>query len=110
MLREPKGKTRFLSLIEETKLVERLGPKYGPYARFAILTGLRQREQFFLEWSNVDLEKGLITLPMTKTGETQYIPLNEEAKGSCGLWIHGNDHCGYSRVKIQHDQLTHATL
>jgi hypothetical protein len=43
MLREPKGKTRYLSIEEETKLVEQLGPKYGPYARFAILTGLRKK-------------------------------------------------------------------
>ncbi len=81
MSREPKGKTRYLSIGEETKLVEQLGQKYGPYARFAILTGLRQKEQFHMEWSNVDLEKGFLTLPTTKAGETQYIPLNEEAKG-----------------------------
>jgi len=80
MLREPKGKTRCLSIEEETKLVEQLGPKYGPYARFAMLTGLRQREQFHMEWSNVDLEKGLLSLPLTKSGDVQYIPLNEEAK------------------------------
>ena len=80
MLREPKGKTRCLSIEEETKLLEQLGQKYGPYARFAMLTGLRQREQFHMEWSNVDLEKGLLTLPLTKSGDVQYIPLNEEAK------------------------------
>jgi integrase len=28
----------------------------------------------------VDLEKGLLTLPTTKAGETQYLPLNEEAQ------------------------------
>lgn len=80
MLRESKGRTRFLSVEEENKLVASLGPMYGPYARFAILTGLRQLEQFKLEWSNVDLERGILTLPITKAGEVQYLPLNEEAK------------------------------
>ncbi len=80
MLRESKGRTRFLSPEEEGKLIESLGPVYGPYARFAILTGLRQLEQFRLEWSHVDLERGLLTLPVTKAGDCQYLPLNEEAK------------------------------
>jgi len=80
MFREPKGRTRYLSVEEEAKLIEQLGPKSGTYTRFAILTGLRQREQFHMEWAHVDLEKGLVTLPTTKAGETQYIPLNEEAK------------------------------
>lgn len=79
-LRESKGRTRFLSVEEEAKLVEALGPVYGPYARLAILTGLRQAEQFRLEWSHVDLERGLLTLPITKAGDCQYLPLNEEAK------------------------------
>ncbi|HBP87598.1 MAG TPA: tyrosine-type recombinase/integrase [Nitrospirales bacterium] len=80
MLRESKGRIRFLSVEEEAKLLEQMGPIYGPYARFAILTGLRQLEQFRLEWSHVDLERGLLTLPVTKAGDCQYLPLNKEAK------------------------------
>lgn len=79
-MREPKGRVRFLSQEEEAKLLAALGPVYAPYARFAILTGLRQAEQFRLEWAHVDLEQGLVMLPVTKAGETQYLPLNEEAK------------------------------
>ena len=65
MLRESGGRTRFLSSQEEAKLLERMG-EFSPHVRFAILTGLRQREQFRLEWGNVDLERGLLTLPITK--------------------------------------------
>lgn len=79
MLRESKGRIRFLSPEEEAKLVEQLGPTYGPYARLAILTGMRQQEQFRLEWSNVDFERGMVALPHTKAGEIQYVPLNDEA-------------------------------
>jgi len=33
-----------------------------------------------MEWANVDLEMGFITLPETKAGGVQYAPLNKEAK------------------------------
>ena len=80
MFKEPKGKTRFLSFEEEyKKLYPELGTMYAPWARLAILTGLRQEEQFTLRWSQIDLERGLITLPTTKAGDCQYLPLNEEA-------------------------------
>ncbi|GMV50490.1 MAG: hypothetical protein AMXMBFR67_20330 [Nitrospira sp.] len=74
------GKTRFLTPEEETRLLEKLGPIYAPWARLAILTGLRLSEQFKLRWADVDLERGLITLPETKAGKVQYVRLNEEAR------------------------------
>jgi integrase len=79
MYKEPKGKTRFLSMEDERRLLEKLGPVHGPWARLAILTGLRQSEQFKLQWKDVDLERGLLTLLVTKAGGVQYAPLNEEA-------------------------------
>lgn len=79
MYKEPKGKTRFLSMDEESILLKQLGPIYGPWARLAILTGLRQAEQFQLQWKDVDLERGILTLPTTKAGGVQYAHLNEEA-------------------------------
>jgi len=74
------GKTRFLSMDEETLLLETLGTPYRTWARLAILTGLRQGEQFRLKWTEVDVERGIITLPQTKAGRCQYALLNEEAK------------------------------
>lgn len=74
------GRTRFLSLNEEQILMERLGTTYAPWARLAILTGMRQGEQFGLTWQDLDLDRGFITLPDTKAGMVQYVHLNEEAK------------------------------
>jgi len=74
------GRTRFLSLDEERTILEKLGPIYAPWARLAILTGMRQGEQFNLKWQDLNLEQGFITLPDTKAGMVQYIPLSEEAK------------------------------
>ena len=74
------GKTRFLSPTEEGALLGKLGPIYSPWARLAILTGLRLGEQFKLRWTDVDLDQGLITLPETKAGKVQYARLNDAAK------------------------------
>ena len=79
-LPEPETKTRLLTPEEEARLLTAIGPTLAPWVRFAILTGLRQREQLTMEWANVDLELGIITLPETKAGGVQYAPLNEEAK------------------------------
>lgn len=78
--REPKGRVRHLSREEEAVLLTALGPAFGPWARFAILTGLRQAEQFRLEWKHVDLERGILTLPETKAGHVQYVQLSGEAQ------------------------------
>jgi len=74
------GRTRFLSPEEEEQLLKTLGAVYAPWARVAILTGMRKSEQLTLRWQDVDLEQGLVTLPSTKSGGVQYVHLNEEAK------------------------------
>ncbi len=95
MLKEPNGDTRFLSLEEEARLFEALGPRYALWTRFGILTGLRQMEQFSLRWADVELERNLITLRNSKAGGVQYVYLNEEAKaiietlkeGNTSVWL-----------------------
>ena len=47
--KETTGRTRFLSPEEEAQLMGALGPEYGRWARVAILTGMRQGEQFHLK-------------------------------------------------------------
>ncbi len=80
MFKEPPGRMRLVTPEEESKLLEEVGPTYAPWVRLAILTGMRQGEQFSLQWKDVDLEKGFLTLPQTKAGGVQYVYLNEEAK------------------------------
>jgi len=95
-----KGKTRYLTTPEEANLLDALGPHYAPWARLAVLTGIRLGEQFGLQWNDVDLEQGLLTLPQTKGGGVQYVYLNGEAQailrtlqiahmnqGGCGPWV-----------------------
>ena len=90
MFREPAGKTRFLSPEEEGLLCQKIGDLYARWVRLAILTGMRQMEQFSLRWEHVDLERGVLTLPNTKAGGVQYVRLNEEAKRLIQGFIPGN--------------------
>jgi site-specific recombinase XerD len=95
-----KGRLRYLSPEEEHRLLNALGPTYLPWARLAILVGIRLNEQIRLQWADVDFEQGLLTLPQTKAGNVQYAFLNEEAQtilrtlqithmnqGRCSPWI-----------------------
>lgn len=79
MPKPTKGRLRYLSLEEEQSLLKAIGPTYAPWVRFAILTGLRQAEQFQMKWIDVDLERGIVTLPHTKAGGCQDAYLNQEA-------------------------------
>jgi integrase len=80
MFREPAGRMRFLSPEEEQVLCKAVGPEFSRWVRLAILTGMRQAEQFSLRWEHIDFDRGLITLPATKAGGVQYVKLNGEAR------------------------------
>jgi len=80
MFKEPPGRLRFLSPEEEQVLCTAVGLEFSPWIRLAILTGMRQAEQFSLRWEHIDFERGLVTLPATKAGGVQYVKLNGEAK------------------------------
>lgn len=108
------GRTRFLSLEEEAQLCQAIGEPYDAWVRLAILTGLRKSEQFALRWADIDLDRGLITLPHTKSGNVQYVHLIDEAKvllsrlipGNTSVWVfpsenpetHVDHHNFYARV------------
>lgn len=84
------GKTRFLSIEEEAQLCRAVGQPYDRWIRLAILTGMRKSEQFGLRWADIDLERGLITLPHTKSGTIQYVHLTAEATAILRSLIAGN--------------------
>ena len=74
-------RTRFLASEELHRLRGVMIPEDWKLVAFSIETGLRRGEQFQLQWSQVDLENGVLTLPMPKGGKTRHVPLSEEAKG-----------------------------
>ncbi|MHB1927661.1 MAG: tyrosine-type recombinase/integrase [Leptospirillum sp.] len=77
--KEVTGRTVFLTETDEAKLKEVFPPEYWPFAEFAIHTGLRQSEQFNLRWENIDLGSRVLTIPLSKSGETRHVQLNQKA-------------------------------
>ena len=48
--------------------------------RLALYTGMRRGEMFKLKWTDIDFQRGFISIKNPKGGVSQKIPLNEEAR------------------------------
>jgi integrase len=72
--------TRFLNDEELTRLRNVVPTDKWAWVAFAIETGLRQGEQFSLQWKWVDLDNSVLTIPMSKSGRTRHVPLSEGAR------------------------------
>lgn len=54
-------------------------PYFAPAVRLYLLTGLRRTELLSARWEHVDLERGELRLPETKSGRAQVRPLSSAA-------------------------------
>jgi len=77
-------KTEDLTAEQLAKLVKVLNEDHNVQVanlmRLALLTGMRRGELFKLQWSDVDFERGFITIRNPKGGSTQMIPMNKGAR------------------------------
>jgi integrase len=82
-LREPSGRTRFLSVEEITGLLEACDAAKSAYLKpftiVAMNTGMRRNEILSLTRKSVDWANRLAKLADTKNGETRHVYLNEAA-------------------------------
>jgi integrase len=79
---ENNGRVRFLSDKEEMDLrrvILKRCPAQIPTLDIALNSGTRASEQFSLKWSQVDLDRRILTLPKTKNGSVRHIPINSVA-------------------------------
>lgn len=80
---EPRGRVRFLSDEERADLLnacqESPNPCFYPIVVLALSTGMRAGEILHLEWRDVDLARGWLTLRETKNGEMRGVPLAGKA-------------------------------
>jgi len=78
-LSEPRGRVRFLDDKERERLLEACKASASPYLHtlvvLALSTGARQGELINLRWSDVDLQRRIITLHDTKNKERRLLPL-----------------------------------
>jgi integrase len=76
---ESRGRVRFLTQEERSKLLESCKESHCPYLHsivvLAISTGMRKNEIMRLKWEDVDLIKGRIVIHETKNGQRHSVPL-----------------------------------
>ena len=73
-LSEDQLKTLFKAIEEDTD------PHAGNMMLIALFTGIRRGSIFNLKWSDIDFERGFITLRDPKSGKDDIIPLNDQAR------------------------------
>jgi len=81
----PPGRDRVLSQQEEVALLEVLTPvgRRNPIMQdlviVAIETAMRRGELLGMRWDHVNLERRTVFLPLTKNGQSRYVPLSSRA-------------------------------
>ena len=94
--KKPKGRVRWITHSEATKLIAAAKPKVNclgkplpaaasstvlaDFIELALNTGCRKGELLSLQWDDVDLSTRLLKLQETKSGEWQTVPINEQAR------------------------------
>lgn len=82
-LEENNHKERFLSQEETHRLLHELtvcqSRVVPDMIEFLILTGARKSEAGWARWSDVDFERAVWTIPLSKSGRARHVPLSEAA-------------------------------
>jgi integrase len=85
MIKKPsstKGRDRILNDEELSRLfiqLEKISPWYKPLVEIALETAMRRGELMSLLWVNVNFDKCIAFLPLTKNGDSRYVPLSMKA-------------------------------
>ncbi len=112
LLRENNKRVREMTVEEEKAILLVLNPserrtKSGrqdrrfrtdlrPMVRFLPETGLRLEEACTMRWADIDWQAGVLTIPKTKAGKAQHVPLSAEAMDILrALQNDGNNEDGY---------------
>lgn len=80
-LTEPKGRVRWLTKDEQTRLLAALPPHLKAMAEFTLATGLRENNVLGLEWPDVDEARRVCWIhpDQSKTNQSISVPLNNRA-------------------------------
>lgn len=85
MIKKPpssQGRDRLLDNDELSRLLgelEKINCWLKPLTEFALETAMRRGELMSLLWTNINFEKSVAFLPLTKNGDSRYVPLSTKA-------------------------------
>jgi integrase len=80
-LREPSGRTRYLTDEEERRLMEALATEEDRDRVTVLLhTGFRRGELLGLRWRDVDFKGGVLTIPKAKNGDARHVPMTSTVR------------------------------
>jgi integrase len=102
--KENNERARFLEDEEEISLrnkIRQLHPRHEAEFDLALHTGMRRGEQFGLRWQDVDLKRGIITIPRSKHGEVRHIQMNSVARAALQTLRQLGDGLGYVCPRLQ---------
>lgn len=74
----PKGRVRWITHAEAFNLIEACAPHLKPLVAFLFYTGARIGEALWLDWRNVDLQRGQVQFLDTKNGRDRGVPLHPD--------------------------------
>ncbi|MBI4566435.1 MAG: site-specific integrase [Planctomycetes bacterium] len=78
-LKEPPPADCFLEPDEERRLLDAAADWLKPIIRLALATGMRRGELLTARRCDVDFERRMLKLPVTKNGKVRHVPLNRDA-------------------------------
>lgn len=76
LFREDNTRTRWLTTEEEAPLFAVTPEPYRAFCKVALYTGARRGELLAARWDQLDVKRGLLTLPTSKSGKARYIELS----------------------------------
>jgi integrase len=82
-LRVDNQRNRYLSADEETKLMAKLAGRrkhLRAVVSLALGTGMRRGELLGLRWAQVDFQRGIIHVTVTKTARDRIVPMSEQVR------------------------------
>lgn len=74
-LPEDNARDRWLTVDEESRLLDAAAEWLKPLIQFGLQTGMRRGEILSSKWSDVDRQNGFIRVPHAKNHRTRYVPI-----------------------------------
>jgi len=76
LFREENERSRWLTEDEERELFKVIPAPYWAFCRVALYTGCRKSELLAARWDLIDWDRGILTLPTSKSGKPRFVELS----------------------------------